>query len=247
MTRDNLEAYLTSDVLQRLQIEPANLAYYRDANNLEPPVTKASLSELDLVRIINDPKLRHDLNFEREITFKPNTWGEHGKEKLDNAKMYWEALIIEFALYSRRQRQLDTPESKDSDPTTFTAHITDLSILRPMAVRLPHMFVAVREIIKTLVPGSEWTAVDERLDVDLLIQELENGACDIKGLADWLERLLLRSCSPLRDHKVTDMVALIHEGTDKDDARLLVSGLQALFGILETMKLASSPALVAMS
>lgn len=99
------------------------------------------------------------------------------------------------------------------------------------------MFVTIRDILKTLVPGSECSAVDQRLDVDLLMQELENGVCDVKRLSDWLRQLLLGSCSPLRDTEVEKMVSIVHEGVDKDDARLLVNGLKVLFGILETMKL----------
>lgn len=243
MTWDHLEEYLTPEVLQRLEIKHLDLAYYQDVNKFEPPITMTSLSELDLARIINDPQLRHDINFEREISFKPNVHGEHLQEKLEQASMYWEALIIEFAFYSQRQRHLKNEASKESGRGTFARLPTDLATLRRAAVRLPHTFAAIREILKTLVPGSEWAAIDERLDVDLLIQELENGVCDVRGLADWLGQLLLRSCSPLRDFQVNDMVALIQKGVDEDDPRLLAFGMKDLFGILETMRLVSSLAL----
>ena len=240
MTWDHVEQYLAPEVLQRFEIKLLDLAYYQDVNKLDPPITSASLSELDLARIINDPKLRHDINFEREISFKPNVYGEHLQEKLEQAQMYWEALINEFAFYSQRQRHLQNKASKESDRRVFALPPTDLATLRRAAVRLPHTFAAIREILKTLVPGSEWDAIDERLDVDLLIQELENGVCDVRGLADWLGQLLLRSCSPLRDSQVNDMVALIQKGADKDDPRLLAFGLKDLFGILETMRLVST-------
>ena len=237
MPRVILEAYLTPAVLQRLGIALLDLAYYWDIDTLEPPITKASLSELDLVRIINDPKLRHDINFEREISFKPNDRGEHVIDKRERAEIYWEAMIIELSLYSHRQRLRNTKVSIYDEHTTSTAQLTELPTLRHIAIRLPRTIETIREIIKTLVPGSEWAAVDERLDVQLLIQELENGVCDIKGLANWFQSLLLRSCSPLRDPLVHKMVALVHGGVDKDDARLLAVGLRELFGILETMKL----------
>lgn len=237
MTRDNLEAYLTLEFLQRFRIDLLTLDYYWDPDTLEPPITNDSLSELDLVRIINDPQLRHDINFEREISFKPNDRGEHVREKLNRAQRYWEALIVELSLYSQRARSRKSKTSVHGTSETPIACLTELSTLRRVALRLPRTIVAIREIIKTLVPGSEWATVDERLDVELLIQELENGVCNIKGLADWFQSLLLRSCSPLRDPFVHQMVALIHEGVDKDDARLLADGLRELFGILETMKL----------
>ena len=69
------------------------------------------------------------------------------------------------------------------------------------------------------------------------MQELDNGACDVKELSNWLRNVLLGSCSPLRDNDVEKMVSVIHEGVDKEDARIMVDGLKILFGILETMKL----------
>lgn len=243
MARDAFEAYMTPALLRQLEIRLLDLAYYRNLETLEPPITKESLSELDLARFIDDPKLRHDINFERDITFKPNS--ERQQEKKDRAQMYWEALIIEFFLYSHRQRHLRTQKSDSRSHTASTVLLTDLAELRRVAVRLPHTFVAIREILRTLVPATEWAAIDDHIDVELLIQELENGVCNIRGLADWLGDLLLRSCSPYRDNMVKKMVALIHKGVDDDDSGLLVRGLKELFGVLETMKLVSSPNSVA--
>ncbi|KAK4188836.1 hypothetical protein QBC35DRAFT_183692 [Podospora australis] len=46
---------------------------------LEPPVTKTTLSELDVTKIMYIPKLRHDINFDPELHFRPNI---DGKRKL---------------------------------------------------------------------------------------------------------------------------------------------------------------------
>ena len=243
MADPDFVAYITPDFLHRLHLESVNLESWWTAS-CEPPITKVSLAELDLVRIINDPKLRHDLNFEREISFRPNLHGIPGQRKLDSARKYWEALTIEFALCSRRQSQSSVNMRMWRDIATSSSHSPHLPSLRRVSVRLPLMFEAIREILKTLVPGSEWSSVDERLDVDLLMQELENGVCDVKGLGDWLGKLLLGSCSPVRDTDVNQMVLKINEGTDRDDPCLLVDGLRSLFGILEMMKLVSRPTLV---
>ena len=234
MTLDTLEDYLTCDTLRQLHIEPANLTYLRSAS-LDPPVTKASLSELDLVRIINDPKLRHDLNFEREISFRPNVSGPRGQQKEAGANVYWDALVIEFALYIKRQHRISCASNAALQNTS--PWISGSTLSQQITLRLPRMFTTIREILKTLVPGRECFGVDQRLDVDLLMQELDNGACDVKELSNWLRNVLLGSCSPLRDNDVEKMVSVIHEGVDKDDARILVDGLKILFGILETMKL----------
>ncbi len=101
------------------------------------------------------------------------------------------------------------------------------------------MFRVVKEITKTLVPQIEWTIVDARLDIVLLVQELEQGVCDVNGLIEWLGFLLLNSCSPMRDSLVKDMVSTVQEGLNTANARVIVDGLRDLFGILEIMKLVS--------
>ena len=99
------------------------------------------------------------------------------------------------------------------------------------------MFQVIKDITKTLVPQFEWALVDARLDVDLLIQELEQGVCDVNGLIEWLGTLLLGSCSPMRDSFVEEMVSTVQEGVNTANARVIVDGLRDLFGILEIMKL----------
>ena len=203
---------------------------------MDPPVTKASLSELDLVRIINDSKLRHDLNFEREISFRPNVSGPRSDHKESSARVYWEALVIEFALYMELRRNSSASNSKQSCQKVPSTML-DSQRIQQSLLRLPRMFITIRDILKTLVPGTECAGVDLRLDVDLLMQELEKGACDVKGLSNWLSKVLLGSCSPLRDKDVGNMVDAIRQGVDMEDPRRLVDGLKILFGILEMMKL----------
>lgn len=49
-----------------------------ETRSLEPPVTKATMSELDVSKIIHNPKLRHDVNFDPELHFPPDVDGERG-------------------------------------------------------------------------------------------------------------------------------------------------------------------------
>jgi T-complex protein 11 len=55
----------------------------RSAALLAPPVTKATLSDLDVNKIVNNPKLRHDINFDPDLHFRPNLDGEKGRRKSD--------------------------------------------------------------------------------------------------------------------------------------------------------------------
>ena len=50
-----------------------------------PPMTKATLSELDVNKIVHNPKLRHDINFDPDLHFRPNLDGGKGRRKTQKA------------------------------------------------------------------------------------------------------------------------------------------------------------------
>ena len=226
---DALRRWLTLEQLDCLQLS-ASLEKLWTASIL-PPITKSSLSELDIRKIINSPKLRHDLNFEPEITFRPNSDGARGRLKIEQAKEYWEALSVELAIYIARKCRM---KSKMNDSSfRLEGSLQLLSI----PWRLQKLLQSLKEILKILIPGLEWSAVDQRLDVDLLMQEFDKGACDLVSLIEWLGGILLRSCSPMRDDTVLKMVKTVRVAAQTGDPRELVHGLKNLFGILETMKL----------
>lgn len=237
---DGLAEFLTSGELKRFRLEAKALGSLWSTDiGLDPPVTKASLGELDLARIMNDPKLRHDLNFEREVAFRPNLYGSKGKQKIRHAEDYWEALVVELAVYIVRCYRIS------KFPAVSSGWLLRPTLISSVRWRLPRLFETIRDIVKTLVPAPELDAVDQRLDVDLLMQELDYGSCDLTALSEWLGRILLGSCSPLRDPSVTEMVSKIKQGVEGNDARTLVDGLKLLFGVLETMKLVSPPLFIA--
>ena len=239
MTTESSPLSLTVERMRGLQSRATSLSYLWAASP-DPPITKESLSELELARIINDVRLRHDLNFEREVSFRPNTCGDRGKRKKLEADTYWEALITEFAIYIT-QRQSESSNPSSSEPVSTSLWLQRPPSLRHVPLRLPGMFKAIQEILKTLVPGSEWTMIDDRLDIDLILRQLEKGVCDIPTLIEWLGGLLQRCCSPQRDHVVIDMVSSIRNGFENNNPYLLVKGLRDLFGVLELMKLVSHP------
>ncbi|KAL8800153.1 MAG: hypothetical protein Q9223_007371 [Gallowayella weberi] len=201
----------------------------------DPPINKESLSELDLNRIVHDTRLRHDLNFEHEIMFRPNTYGRRGTRKKREDNDYFEALAMEFDHYIRRQRKLALSTSAPDSSTPARRRSESSSSRFPQ--RLPPMINAIREVIKTLVPTAKWETVDDQFDVDLRMQELEHGICDIAGLFEWTGKLLLGSCSPMRDPVVNAMVDKSQQAVSAQDAHQLVGSIRELFGVLETMKL----------
>jgi hypothetical protein len=203
-------------------VEDVDLAQLYQVDR-EPPITKQSMAELDIVRIINNSKLRHDLNFQKEVNFSPC----HDRKRI-LAKQYWEALAFELSIYMFHA----TNTSRESDQ--WLEHMVG----NPRAVgRLPEMFRAIRDILKTLIRSDDWTVVDQVLDVDLLMQQLRKGACDLVALSSWLGGILKGSCSPIRDSEVERVIGRIQKAVFKVDPVALVSGIEHLFALLETMKL----------
>lgn len=203
--------------------------------SLEPPITKESLSELDLNRIVNDNRLRHDINFEHEIIFRPNTHARQGAQKKREDDAYFEALAIEFDHYTKRQKPPLPPSSQPDHKRSATLPSTPSSHKFPR--RVPPVIIAIREVIQTLVPTAKWQTVDDHFDLDLRMQELEHGIFNIAGLFEWTGQLLLCSCSPMRDDMVTAMVAKSQQAVASQNAHQLVDSIRDLFGVLETMKL----------
>lgn len=220
-----IERHLRSSGPRGEEILPA----YRNASE-QPPITPDSLTELDMPRIINNPKLRHDVNFDRELHFRPNLDGARGKEKIKSANDYWKALEAELYMLDLSQRARAQSNGTD-DPGYWE------SLMRASRKRLPSVFRVVRDILITLVPDQDQAKIMERLDVDLLIHQINNGVCDLVDLANWLGIVLKNHCAPMRDALVDKMRKSITKGAQQADQKLMVSGLRQLLNLLEAMKL----------
>jgi T-complex protein 11 len=191
-----------------------------------PPVTAKSLSELDIPQIVKNPKLRHDVGFDPNLHFRPNLDGEKGRRKKQQNEAYWIALHDELKQYSALDSQCG-----EGGRENFTCD----GDWTPK--KIPAVFEAIREILKTLVPERDHPSVDQNLDVPLIMQQLKRDILDVYKLSVWMGQLLKGHCAPMRDVWVDDMVAQIEIGTKNRCIRSLVGGLKSLFGILETMKL----------
>jgi hypothetical protein len=193
-----------------------------------PPVTKKTLSELDLPCIMGNINLRMDANFDRDLHFKPDLDGEKGKRKRKEATDYWDSLASEIAIYAFRAASADIAveevESIDGTRRTFDP-------------RLPALFETLQDVIKTLVPERDHPTVMQNLEVPLLMQQIRKGVLDMLALATWLAALLKTHCAPMRDDWADCMVSQIEKGSKSQDPREIVNGLQTLFAILEAMKL----------
>lgn len=189
---------------------------------LEPPVTKATLSELDVHKIVHSPKLRHDINFDPELHFRPNIDGERGRKKRQKANDFWETMHRQLQNYLAN-RELFEQEVGDGDWC------------------LPATLKAIRGILETLVPQRDRPSVEETFNEELLMQQFRKGVADLVKLALWLSQLLKCHCAPMRDEWVDRMVDQIRKGNREGDVGMLVQGIKDLLSVLEAMKLVSCP------
>lgn len=192
-----------------------------------PPVTKGTLSELDLPCIMSNINLRMDANFDRDLHFKPDLDGEKGRRKRKEATDYWEAMATEITIYAFYA-------AHQSDTTCDDMCIDQHQTFEP---RLPGMFDTLQDVLKTLVPERDHPSVMQNLEVPLLMQQIRKGVLDMVGVATWLAALLKTHCAPMRDEWADRMVKQISLGSRSQNSFEVVRGLQTLFAILEAMKL----------
>jgi hypothetical protein len=189
---------------------------------VEPPVTKGTLSELDVNKIVNNPKLRHDINFDPDLHFRPNLDGEKGRRKTQRANEFWDTMRAQLRNYIIHRDQ-------------FEKELGDGEWCLPVTLK------AIRGILETLVPQRDRASVEETFNVELLMQQFRKGVADLERLAMWLSQLLKCHCAPMRDNWVDEMVSQLSNGDRNADVTLLVAGMQNLLGVLEAMKLVSFP------
>ena len=187
---------------------------------LEPPVTKATLGELDVSKIVHSPKLRHDINFDPALHFRPNLDGEKGRRKRQKASDFWSVMRKQLRAYLENREQFE----KQIGGEDWT---------------LPITLNAIREILETLVPQRDRASVEDTFNVDLLMQQFRKGVADLVKLATWLSQLIKCHCAPMRDLWVDEMVVQLSRGSREGDVALLAGGIGTLLGILEAMKLVS--------
>jgi len=186
---------------------------------VDPPITKHTLSELDVTKIIHNPKLRHDINFDPELHFRPNIEGEKGRKKLERSDSFWRTLLNQL-------------EDFVADPVKFFSRHGKTNDWC-----LPVLLNAIHDILHTLVPQRDRQFLDEGLNVDLLMQQFYRGILNLENLAQWLSGVLKSHCAPMRDEEVDTMYRFVSTGNQSGDLHQLVIGLKELLSVLEHMKL----------
>lgn len=170
-------------------------------------------------KIIHNPKLRHDINFDPELHFRPNLDGEKGRKKQERANQFWKAMKEELSLFITDRPGFYAKHGESDDWT------------------LPSLLKAVKDIIQTLVPQRDRQFLDEGLNVELLMQQFHKGIADLEKLALWLSLVLKSHCAPMRDEWVDTMYTQLSHGNRDSDLDQLVTGMRSLLSVLEAMKL----------
>lgn len=183
------------------------------------PVTKATLSELDVTKIIHNPKLRHDINYDPELHFRPNVDGEKGRRKQQKSQAFWDTLRDDLTLFATNRDEFMKIHSEMDEWS------------------LPALLGAVKDIIQTLVPVRDREVLNEGLNVPLLMQQFTRGVLDLEKLALWLSSVLKMHCAPMRDEWVDEMYNELSRGNRDNDIGEVVKGLSSLLSVLEAMKL----------
>ena len=204
--------------------------------SLNPPITQAILSEIDISRIGNDLALRHHLNYSFRVGFRLETRGPHAEERRKRALEYWHAVATEIAFWLAHCQSISfCPPSRP----------LCMSLLRPgagdvhqrMVLRLPRLFETVRDMLKHSLPPEEWPAIDARLDVGLLMQQLEHGICDFTALSNSLGNFLRRFCSPRLHCLLHTMTSAIRLGVENAETESIIHGLKTILEIVQEMSL----------
>ena len=204
-------------------------------SNKEPPITVDTLSELNFENLYNNLLLRHDLNFDLRISYRRSASGIQGERKKAEMAKYWEDVRTELPGWLlEKGLSLDCCSSDCRCPIHTRR---DRGPGQRMVVRLRQIFRTLFDIVKSLLPDDEIPGIDLRLDINLLIQELENDACDFLLLNEWLSALLRRQCSPDTHRRIDSMTIRIQNGIEHLNDETILDGLQQIFDILETMKL----------
>jgi hypothetical protein len=188
---------------------------------VDPPITGLALEELDVRTIINQHGLRHNINFEPDLSYQPDHYSTQGQQARRNADRFWS--LLKEQLYAFLE-----------NPDEFERHHVE-----PWT--LPTLLATIKEILITVVPSEYCQTVAEALKVELIMQQLSKGAVDLSQLAGWFSQTLKGQCAPMRDTSVDAMTVLLCNGTATKDVPSLVEALKNILSILEVMRLVRSP------
>lgn len=186
---------------------------------IPPPITRASLRELETSEIIKNAQLIHDVIHDPSLQFRPNLEGPRGERKRLLAEEYWAAL----------EREVDRLKvCLQKDPS---------GLVKLSSNRFPLLFSELRDILCSLLPLADRAVVEEVIDPEFLCQQLFRGVLDVGNLSRFLARTMKEHCAPMRDCQIEKMVQQLELAKESGETSAFVLGLRMVFELLEGMKL----------
>lgn len=122
---------------------------------------------LDVDKLFDNFKLRHDINYDPELRLQPTWYGEKGRKRQEKANQFWNTFLAQLHLFV-------------TDRPAFLAQFPD-----EKNWGLPQLLRSVQEILQTLVSHRDREFLDEGLNVDLLMQQFNKEIADLEKLAGW--------------------------------------------------------------
>lgn len=193
-----------------------------------PPVTPYLLGELDLSSISNNPDVRVEINFDPGVTLAPTFGRGEGRCRQSETASYWDSLSIEMAQYA-----VLSACQGDANIQLSTTNF-DIGSFKP---RLPTLLNTLRNIIMALTSGHRQECVKEVLDVPLILQELRNGALNIRSLAASVGCILKHESSLLSIEKVRCMINQLEHKFVSQHPEDIIDGVKTVLDLLEGIKL----------
>lgn len=176
----------------------------------KPPITQQTLKELELGEIFKNAQLRHDIVHDPNLQFRPNTDGERGAKKREEADKYWTAVAAD----------LENVQQMSSSKLTNSCLLS--------------MFEEMKNIMLSLVPIADRTHLCSTFDHEQFVQALHYGLFSPTRFAKYMSSLMKRHCAPMRDDAIDATVTMLEKAQCTSH---FVAALRATFDVLEMMKL----------
>ncbi|TPX32911.1 hypothetical protein SmJEL517_g04081 [Synchytrium microbalum] len=196
--RHHNNSHRRAGLVSHIPLDDSEEEYLAEFGPLMPPINRFTLRELDLEEILTNAQLRHDLYFDPNLQFKPNTEGERGQAKQARAKEYWTDVERELTLGSWKRIPLLLLE------------------IRAIVVELLPYSPGLKEQLERAV------------DITLIAQEIQHGVFDGLNLIEYLADLLRVNCAPARDRLVDSMVVACKDGDFASTLRIVFEVLELM-------------------
>jgi hypothetical protein len=227
---ENVEAEeytaLWEDIISQLAA-PLEYRRFKDAfiyAMTTPPVTKESMKELNVESIVNNAKLRSDINYESKLAFRPTEDAEKQERLKKSKELFIKALAAEFEIIRFLHICRDGENGGKVKPLLQRLRIKS---------RVRKLMLSVKDILKDMIAEQDQLLLAQHFDVDLRFQEITRGSCDFVRITTWLGRLLKTHCAPVRDPLIDNFI----DEVGKQDINSISKGLVSLLEVLENMKL----------